>query len=253
MFRSFIITAAALFIANGAAAGEVKLSGSVGTELRVFPQDPQFPGQLAGAQASAIINPEVAWESEDGRHYAEVELFLRLDNRDDERTHGDLRTAYYEYIGDSFELLVGINTVFWGVTESRHLVNVVNQIDAVEDIDEEDYLGEPMISLTTQQQWGRLSLMVLPGFRERSFAGIDGRLRGPLTVDDDRATYDSSLEEASTDVALRYEHFVGDFDIGASYFYGTGREPRLLPGPDPTRLVPHYDQIHQLGLDVQYG
>lgn len=251
MLRPLTLTAVALLIAGGAAAGDVKFSGSIGAELRVFPDDPQFSGQFTGAQASAIFNPTLSWQSDDGKHYAEIEPYLRLDSEDDERTHGDLRTAFYEYIGDDFEFLAGFNSVFWGVTESRHLVNVVNQIDAVENIDGEDYLGEPMISVTTQQDWGRLSLMVLPGFRERTFAGSDGRLRAPFPVDEDRATYDSSLEEASSDIALRYEHSVGEFDFGLSYFYGTGREPRLLPGTDPTSLVPHYDTINQVGLDVQ--
>ena len=58
-----------------------------------------------------------------------------------------------------------------GVTESRHLVDVLNQVDGVEDIDEEDRLGQPMINISTQRDWGSVDLFVLPGFRERTFAG----------------------------------------------------------------------------------
>jgi len=48
-------------------------------------------------------------------------------------------------------LLVGINSVFWRVVESNHLVDILNQTDLIEDIDGEEKLGQPMISLSTQQ------------------------------------------------------------------------------------------------------
>ncbi|MEE8265604.1 MAG: hypothetical protein V3R62_04590, partial [Acidiferrobacterales bacterium] len=158
----------------------------------------------------------------------------------------------WRYIGDDWEALVGVNTVFWGVTESRHLVNVINQIDHVEDIDQEDFLGQPMVNLATQQDWGRLDVFVLPGFRERTFPGRKGRLRTALPVDEDAAEFDSDLGQAHVDVAARYTHFFGDWDVGAYYFYGTGREPRLVPNATGSRLEPRYDLIHQGGLDLQY-
>ncbi len=243
---------AALCFGTAAMAGEIEVSGSLAAEARYFPNDPRFEGQLNHLQPSAIISPEFAYESDDERHQAKVAPFLRLDGRDSERTHGDLREGYWRFTEEEWDVLVGVNTVFWGVAESRHLVNVVNQIDQVEDIDEEDFLGQPMVNLGTQQDWGRLDLFVLPGFRERSFPGRDGRLRGALPVDTDAARYESGAKQAHVDVAMRYTHFIGDFDLGAHYFYGTGREPRLVPNAAGEWLEPHYDLIHQAGLDGQY-
>jgi hypothetical protein len=37
-----------------------------------------------------------------------------------------------------------------------------------------------------------------------------------------------------------------------SWFSGTSREPRLLLNADATALVPYYDQIDQVGVDLQY-
>ena len=139
-----------------------------------------------------------------------------------------------------------------GVTESRHLVNVLNQVDQVENIDEEDYLGQPMINLTIQKDIGRFSFYALPYFRERTFAGNEGRLRSTIVVDEDDAEYESGAEEWHTDFAIRYSHYLGDWDVGASYFYGTGREPTLTLNDTATRLIPHYDIINQVGIDVQY-
>ena len=247
------VAAAALAFAAGAAvAGEFELSGSLAGEVRGFVQEPKFPSQFSHFQPSLAITPEFSYDSDDRRHQVSLVPYLRLDARDDERTHADLREGYWRYISDDWEALVGVDTVFWGVTESRHLVNVINQIDQVEDIDEEDFLGQPMVNLATQQDWGRLDVFVLPGFRERTFPGRKGRLRTALPVDEDAADFDSDLGQAHVDVAARYTHFFGDWDVGASYFYGTGREPRLVPNATATRLEPRYDLIHQGGLDLQY-
>jgi hypothetical protein len=42
------------------------------------------------------------------------------------------------------------------------------------------------------------------------------------------------------------------FDIGLSAFSDTSREPRLLPNPIGSALIPFYEQIDLLGLDPQY-
>ncbi len=73
-------------------------------------------------------------------------------------------------------------------------------------------------------------------------------------MDTDNATYESSDEENHVDFALRYSRSMGDWEIGLSQFIGTGREPTLLLDPnnsgDP-KLIPHYEQISQTGLDLQ--
>jgi hypothetical protein len=54
------------------------------------------------------------------------------------------------------------------------------------------------------------------------------------------------------DFALRYSHYIGDIDIGVNVFSGTSREPRLVASPKGDSLLPIYDQIDQLGIDLQY-
>lgn len=229
---------------------ELEFSGFAGVESRWFPHNAQFSDQFSGAQNSLILEPE--WVYEKGDHQFSFIPFARLDSRDDERSHADIREAYWLYIQDDWELLIGANREFWGVTESRHLVNILNQIDQVENIDEEDYLGQAMVNLSLQKDYGRFSFYILPLFRERTFAGEDGRLRAPLVVDEEEAEYESGAEEWHTDFAARYSHFIGDWDIGLSYFYGTGREPTLIPNSSNTRLIPHYEIINQVGADIQY-
>ena len=230
---------------------EIELSGFVAVESRWFPHQAQFPDQFEGAQNSIVLEPEWDIYINDSQQISFIP-FARLDARDNRRTHSDIREAYWLYIQNDWELLLGINRVFWGVTESRHLVNIINQVDQVENIDEEDFLGQPMINLAIQKDYGRFSFFILPYFRERTFPGEDGRLRSALVVRENNVEYESGAEEWHTDAALRYSHYAGNWDIGLSYFYGTGREPTLLPNQAGTRLIPHYDIINQGGLDLQY-
>lgn len=240
-----------------AAAQYPSVSGSVGVEPRVFLDEPAFPEQPgAGLSPSALIAPELRLDWNDREDQLTFSLFARYDGDDDNRSHWDVREAYWRHNQGNWTWLLGVNRIFWGVTESRHLVDIVNQTDLVEDIDEEDKLGQPMISV---EHWGpetgSVALYVMPGFRERTFPAGDARLRGPLPVDTDNAEYESSAGNRRVDWALRWSKTLGHWDLGWSGFHGTGREPVLVPRTDTsgnTVLVPRYEVIGQLGTDIQY-
>ena len=177
--------------------------------------------------------------------------FIRYDSIDDERSHADIREAYWLSKHNSWEWLIGVNRVFWGVTESRHLVDIINQTDILEDIDGEEKLGQPMVHMRTNQSWGSLSLYLLPYFRERDYAGDEGRFRTQWLINNDNAQYQSSKEENHSDIAIRYSMFMNDWDVGLSYFKGTDREPILLADTTSQQLVPYYQQVNQFGADIQ--
>jgi hypothetical protein len=246
--------AASLVLQGGAAiAGEWDLGGSATVELRAFTQDPAYPNQDDSTLTySAAMEPELVYEWDDGNERLTLVPFARWDSQDENRTHTDIRTASWLHIGEGWDFVVGLDRVFWGVTESRHLVDIVNQTDAVENVDGEDKLGQPMVNLNIESQWGDLSLFALPGFRERTFPASDARLSGPLPVTGG-ATYDSGAEDRRADFAVRWSKTLGDWDIGLSHFSGTSREPRLVPDLDGGQpiLAPHYDVIEQTGLDLQ--
>jgi hypothetical protein len=229
---------------------EYSRSGFAAGELRGFVDDARFPHQFDGLQTSLILQPEFTWLADSGADQYSFIPFARLDNQDSRRTHADIREAYWRRVRGAWEVLAGINRVFWGVAESRHLVDIINQTDLIEDLDGEDKLGQPMLKVSSQRDWGTLDLYLLPWFRERTFPGKHGRLRFPLVTDGD-ADYQSSSDQHHLDVALRYSHYLGDWDFGVYYFKGTGREPRLVPNADASRLIPYYDLIDQVGADVQ--
>lgn len=189
------------------------------------------------------------------RHSLTISPFLRIDGQDTERTHADLREGFYSYVGDRFEWHLGARQVFWGVTEFSHLVDIVNQTDLVENIDGEDKLGQGMMQLSLNRDWGVLDLYLLVGHRERTFPGTDGRLRFALPVATDDAQYESAAEASRVDGAVRWSHYAGPLSWGLHHFSGTSRDPLLQLAPNGVgtglELVPLYQVIDQTGLDAQ--
>ncbi len=231
-----------------------ELSGQAAIEWRVFPRQAQSPEQHR-SYLSVTLQPEYYHKWDNGKQSFTFVPFVRLDQYDKERTHFDIRELTWLKAGEAWELRLGIRKVFWGVTESQHLVDIINQTDLVENPDGEDKLGQPMINLALIRRWGTLDFFVMPGFRERKFPGRKGRLRSDPPVDADQAVYESKRGRGHVDVAARWARTFGKWDVGLSHFYGTSREPRLLPGTDSkgkSVLIPHYDLIHQTGLDLQW-
>jgi hypothetical protein len=176
-----------------------------------------------------------------------------LDQQDNQRSHGDIRELFWLHVGDDWELKTGLGKVFWGQTESLHLVDVINQTDAIEAIDGEDKLGQPMVSFALLFDWGTATLFALPYFRERTFAGSDGRFRAAIPVDNDNPLYESSDKQQHLDWAARWQRSIGQWELGLSYFDGTSREPDLILGVDEQlqpALRPFYRQMTQLGVDA---
>ena len=121
-----------LSLAMPAHAGEWEIGGYAGFETRTFLQDSRFAKQEDSMETSITVQPELFYRSDDGAHQFALKAYYRLDSQDNERSHGDLREAYWRWVSDEWEVLVGLNKVFWGVTESRHLVDIINQTDLVE-------------------------------------------------------------------------------------------------------------------------
>lgn len=254
--RAALLAAVSILLtAMNTHAGEWDVSTVVDVEVRVFPHAPSHSQQRdATLSPSLSFEPEIIyeWNGRDDRFT--FKPFARWDRDDPERTHADLREASWLHLDDGWDTVVGVDKVFWGVTESRHLVDIINQTDGVENTDGEDKLGQPMVNVNVERDWGATSLFVLPGFRERTFADVKGRFAGVLAIDRDNATYDVGAKERHVDLALRWRQTYGDWDIGVAHFRGTSREPRLIKTSKngTTVLTPHYDLIDQSSLDMQH-
>jgi hypothetical protein len=268
-----------LFFHSIAAAGDFK--GNIAAETRFFPVAPLYPEQH-GHNLSLSFQGEYHHEWPDRSEYLVFSPFLRLDQHDSHRTHADIRELYWHKSTADWELRLGICKVFWGVTESQHLVDIINQTDMVEGLLTSAKLGQPMVNFSLIQNWGTLDFYAMPYFREGTFTGRHGRFRAPISITCGDAEYESGAEEWHPDFAARYSHYFGNLDVGLSHFSGTSRDPRFLVeaygitvSPESqwinltgtrinspiiglltkipnARLIPYYDQIEQTGLDLQY-
>ena len=178
---------------------------------------------------------------------------LRKDSEDSGRNLNDIQELYLINILEDKEIKYGVSKEFWGVTETSHRVDIINQTDFTEGFDGEEKLGQPMIKISLERQWGLLDIYTLLGFRERNFSGKKGRLRLPLSINEKGSLYSSSSKNKRADFAIRWSNYYDDFDIAISHFSGTSREPRFLPSANKiNELVPVYEVIDQTGLEIQY-
>ncbi len=238
--------------------GSAEIFGRISLETRQFFENGAYPDQRS--HASGISAEVTAYLEDDLGRSITVTPFVRYDYGDPERNHFDLREAYLLMYGDignnEWELRLGIDRVFWGVVESRSLVDIVNQTDILENPDEKIKMGQPMVHATLSGDWGVFELFGLTWHRPRSFPGRHGRLRAPLVVDTDMTTYESRAGKWNVDLAARYTNSFGPLDIGLSAFNGTNREPVLVPTPPPPEapqaFAPRYNRITQFGLDTQF-
>jgi hypothetical protein len=207
-----------------AASQAVEFKPKLEAEGRWFWQAEEAPliGSVAGT-----LETYAGWS--EGKQRIVGEFFARWDENDDSRTHGDVRELYYQQTGDDFEFKVGARRVFWGVAESRHLVDVINQSDFVENIANEAKLGQPVLSVAAIRETGTVELFLMPYQRARTFPGADGYPRLPFPVHTHEAMYESRRAQDHLDYAVRYTGSFGPVDLGVAWFDGTAREPRLLP------------------------
>ena len=240
------------FLAPALPAMAGEWSGFVSLEYQGFFYPPLFPEQHR-SYSSIALQPEYYHQPENSRDSFTFVPFVRTAQHDPERSHADIRELTWLKVGEDYEWRLGIRKVFWGATEALHLVDIVNQTDLVENIDGEDKLGQPMVNLALIRVWGTLDFFVLPGFRERTFPGAEGRLRTEPRVDTSQAVYESDRKRRHVDLAVRWKKSFGIADVGLSHFVGTTRDPVLLPGVDASGnlvLIPRYDLIRQSGLDL---
>jgi FimV-like protein len=206
------------------------------------------------AQAHSLVSllADWSWQDNAGVHSFQLTPFLRWQQRDSASNLVDLQQAYWRVTGSNWEFKAGNDIVFWGVSESQRLVDVINQVDMVAGVELESRLGQPMLSYKGWNSSGTLELYLLPYFRQRLFADPAGRLTTPWPVDHAIALYESSEQRRNLDVAMRWSQRFNSLDLGVSYFAGNNREPLLIPRPAEQRLQPYYFQMQQFGLEAQY-
>ena len=231
---------------------DLEMYGDISYENRFFGKT--GPSDQDKFHASVTFSPELYVRLRDQKSSFTFKPKFRGDSVDSRRNLVDIQDLSWVDVKDSIETRVGIRKDFWGVTETFHRVDIINQTDLVESFDGEDKLGQPMINLSFEGNWGTIDAYALLGFRERTFPGKNGRLRGPIPIDLNSAEYESGAKNRRMDFAIRWNQDFENTQLALSHFSGTSREPEFLSvvREGSPSLTPYYSVIEQTGIELLY-
>lgn len=164
----------------------------------------------------------------------------------------DPTIAKISWLEDSYQIDIGYDLVYWGVTEGINVINLVNQRDQIRDYFLKQGLGQLMVSASYFGDYITVDTYILPKFEELNFGGTQRPWGLGLPVDDSQTTYESSQGEYHTDYAARLSGMMDNLEYGLTYFNGTYRKPLYRIDESAQYLVPHYIQGSVVGLDAQY-
>jgi len=144
---------------------------------------------------------------------------------------------------------LGYRHTFWGVVETRNLVDLINQQDMAAGISSDNRLGAPSISFETYLGSGDLQYWYIPRFREMTFNEKNAHPGFGLSVLP--AQFAHTAGSKAPDHAVRYGNSIGDIDYALSLFDGTSREP-LIRVNEMDGIIPYYERMRSIGLELQY-
>lgn len=251
IFSTLFAVLASMTFSSHASEGE--WAGSISVNSRIFAEHGEMTEQQKHS-TNFSLNLSYYQDFQQGDARLVFDGFARVDQHDSSANLLDVKELYWWQYANGFEISAGFKQVFWGVTETVHLVDVINQTDTIGNLNGEQKLGQPMVNVLMERDWGTLQVFALLGFQERQFSSTRSRLTSPIPVEESLANYQSTANQKRIDWALRYSHVVSEWDIGISYFNGIDRNPILMPkltDQSSLSLAPYYQTIDQLGIDVQ--
>lgn len=225
--------------------------GSVGGEMRIYPDAPLFPDQdRDDVQASAYTSVNATADLGEARF--DMELFGRFAPDAAREFSGDVRQAFVRLQSGKAEWKIGVLSETWGVLEAWNPVDIINQRDLIEDFQGDVKLGQPGALMTLQLKGATLSFFGTGVARERRFARREDRFRvlpaGIVGADFEDGQW------APTG-AIRAAIPIGELNLALSEFLGTAREPALRPVIGPAGLEgfrAFYGRISQTSAEAEY-
>ena len=94
-----------------------------------------------------------------------MEPYFRYDHHDKNRSLFNFKENNFTYYYNDIQVKAGISEVFWGITESKNLVNIINVKD-VADGDQKAKLGQSLLAFSNySEKYGSLDFYYLPFFK----------------------------------------------------------------------------------------
>ena len=224
---------------NAEATGSLEITGSY------FPKS---EGESFGTNITA--EAKVVGYEDLSEIQLEYELIIRKSLNDGGMDIIEPRQLVLSKTFGEIDAYFGYRHTFWGVAESRNIVDLINQQDMAAGISPDNKLGAPSISFETYLGSGDFQYWYMPRFRERTFNEKDAHPGFGLPVFPAEFAHSKGVE--AIDQALRYGNSSGDVDFAFSLFDGTAREPFIVVDSAERGIVPFYERMRSVGLELQY-
>ena len=218
--------------------------GEITAEVSWYPQ-----GAAHAGQKDSFVHTEARPELVIYSNFAEALIQPRISGGTAGEGTIDFREANVAARFGDADILIGSTILFWGKVESYNPVDLVNAKDFSRGVMRSEKRGAPMLRLSWPAGPGQLNLLATD-CTENIYPGLASRERSSLGIAKE-ASYSGGAKREDIANAARWSGYFGVFDLGISWFRGTGLAPRLLPQADGT-LKPDYSRITQAGLDIQY-
>lgn len=227
-----------------------EINHEMGFDIREFHKQEAYSNQKN--TYSSYFKTEFFFTISDNINFIS-EPYYRYDHNDKNRTLFDFKVNKFTYFGENYEIKLGVDEVFWGVTESKNLVNIINTNDnAAGDLKEK--LGQPLLAYTIfSEQVGYIDFYFLPVSVKSAQIGQEGRLRFSNPTENNGHIYSGGAGEKIPSWAFKWEKNISIFDFSFQGFRGNSRENSITPILEGASLkyFPGYERISQLGTYFQ--
>ncbi|MEN9867098.1 MAG: hypothetical protein RL748_2688, partial [Pseudomonadota bacterium] len=199
--------------------------------------------EAASVANTAALNGlfEKALEFDDGWQF-KLAIQARIASTGGANNALDIRELLFTRQWPGGALQAGLGREFWGTTESRHLVNVLNQSDFRFGADGLTKLGQPMLTLNQRYANVVWKGYLLPCYRQQALTV--GGVKQAGGQHDTQAAF-VPLHCRHLDKAVRAEVSTGALDMGLAWFHGRTREPQRQPNQES------YPEMRRWSLDGQ--
>ena len=73
----------------------------------------------------------------------------------------DFQKLKYEQYFENYTFKIGNEIIFWGVNESFNIIDIINQSNLAEDMTGTKKLGQPLLSLAYDNNYGTIDLYLM--------------------------------------------------------------------------------------------
>lgn len=175
-----------------------------------------------------------------------LSVYASFDDKDEDRRYADFREATLTYDWHELSFTAGFTRMFWGVSESINVVNVINQADIRDNINGKEKMGQQHFSVQYNGDASELQVVYMPVFREQVF-GLRPSFLLPIS---DRAKYEDGHKEGGW--AARFKQYGDQSEWAIGYFSGTRRIPNLVISSATQTVTMFHPQTTNILFDGIY-